>query len=608
MGRYLNAARIEPEQLERLWTNRRDDSWLTNSCEPCEFREHCHRTFGVSAEGYGLYPFDGVALDHFVRVLSPDRFDPRRLVAGLAHRFLQQAARELERNEFPSGDLLSPFNDSDRGAPVLDPLELAELRAKHPNHAERLGGLLRYWSGEEWSRTAVLEAFDLPSVARTGTAPTKPAPDRVERGGGEELGPQTRLKPADRRVFDALTTWASDGADLNSAATNTLRKLIHSLVGEWLQAGPDPLNLGSAFDRDRFDQERHVSFEGSVSQQFRDSSIIRVAQTPENASALQALLLLDRGAVQSFEEFDHGGTYLQLVGSRIEEWVALVRASLAGPVSAESVERVRLLVVLARLLGCDQDARRPEDLLSAVFQLRHYVDVLPTGRSAKWQALVTEAQRLRPSLMTALEVEFGEARGRSGGIRAVRGDQLLSIIEDFATSWDLRPQSAEFAQLSRLLSAAVDAEWGEIQAAVDRIDRLLDAERPLPDQLGKCLEALGKAFELGRLADDGLLRQLRQLVNEVPEDADRILRDVRSLLQRNPPLDVRLRCCAGPAPVALALVSRVFNSLDDLLSSVERDVAVRQRQVGEALDATDVMARVLASSSELAAECRGVAP
>jgi hypothetical protein len=608
VGRYLNAARIDPAQLETLWTGRQDDRWLSNSCEPCEFREHCHKTFGVTEEGYGLYPFDGVALDHFVRVLSPDRFDPRRLVAGLAHRFLQQAARELQRSEFPSGDLLAPFNDSDRGAPVLDPLELAELKAKHPSQAEQLSGVLRYWSGEEWSRVAVLDAFGLPLVQRTGTAPPKPVPDRVDRGGGVESGPQSRLKAADRRVFDALTTWASDGADLNAATTNALRKLIHSLVDSWLQAGPDPLNLGNAFDRDRFDQERHVSFEGSVSQQFRDSSIIRIAQTPENASALQALLLLDSGVVHSFEEFDRGGTYLQLVGSRIEEWVALVRASLAGPVSAESVERVRFLVVLARVLGCDQDAKQTEDLLSAVFQLRHHRDVVPVGRSAKWQTLVAEAQRLRPSLTTALEVEFGEARGRSGGIRAVRGDQLLAIIEDFAISWELQPQSAELAQLSRLLSAAVEAEWSEIQVAIDGIDRLLDAERPLQDQLSKCLEALDKAFELGRLSDDGLLRQLRQLVGEVPDDADRILRDVRALLAKNSPMDVRLRCCAGPAPVAIALVSRVFKSLDDLLSSVERDIAGRQRQPGEALDASDVMARVLASSSQLGAECRRVAP
>jgi hypothetical protein len=383
--------------------------------------------------------------------------------------------------------------------------------------------------------------------------------------------------------------------------------MVHSLVGAALEFGPDPLNLGSAFDRDRFDQERHVSFEGSVSQQFRDSSIIRIARTPENASALQALLLVSSGVLHSFEEFDRRGTYLQLAGSRIEEWVALVRASLAGPVSAESTERVRFLVVLARVLGCDQDAKQAEDFLAAVFRLRHHVDGVPAGRSSKWQALVAEAQRLTPNLMTALEVEFGEARGRTGGIRAVRGDQLLAIIEDFTDSWELQPQSAELARFLRGMYGAVDDEWSEIRVAVDGIERLLDGGRPIRDQFGKCLEALEKAFDLGRLADDGLLHQVRQLVGQVPDDIDRILRDTRGLLPQSPSMDVRLRFCAGPGPLAIALVSRVCKSLDDLLSSVERDLAGRQRQPGELLDAAEVMKRVLASSTELSAACQGLA-
>lgn len=605
VGRYLNAARIAPTQLEALWAGRHDDRWLASACDSCEFREACHESFGVTELGHGLYPFDKAALDHFVGALSPDRFDPRRLVAGLANRFLLQAGRELSRSEFPSADLLGPFNESERSAPVLDPLELAELRAKHPSQADRLAGVLRYWSSDANSRRAVLGAFALPAV-EFGTAAPKPSAKPESRGGQADAGPQSRLRPADRRVYDALTAWASDGADLNQAATNTLRKLIHSVVDEWLQVGPDPLNLGSAFDRDRFDQERHISFEGSVSQQFRDSSMIRVRQTAENATALQALLLLDCGVVQSFAEIDRGDVYLQIAASRIEEWAAQVRVRVTGALDEDSAERVRFLAVLARVLGCDQDAKDAEDLLAAVFQLRHHTPADTTGRSPKWQALVAEAERLRPGLMTSLEAEFGESRGRSGGIRAIRGDQLLAILEPFVATWDFQPQSAGASQFARSLASAVEVEWAEMSSALEAIDTRLDTERPIREQLDKCFDALDKAFELGRLSDDGLVRQVRQFAREVPGEVDRIVKDLRATMSSETVLAEKLRCCAGNAPVTVSVVSRVVKAMDSLLSGVEADIASRQRQLGEVLDASVVTSRVLASSGGLATELRSL--
>ena len=605
VGRYFNASRLNPAKLEASWLNRQDDRWLANACDGCEFREPCHSSFGATAEGYGLYPLNDVALDHLVRVLSPDQFDPRRLVAGLANRFLLQAGRELKRDEFPSPDLLTPFNDSEQSAPVLEPLRLSELKDKHPSQAERLTGLLRYWEFDSWPQQRVSSAFGLPVVEWNADSTSRPSPGRKANPTADSDGLLSALRPAERKAYDALKVWPN--TDLNAPVTNTLRKLIHSLVTEWLQSGPDPLNLGPDFDRDRFDQEKHVSFEGSVSQNHRDSSIIRVKKTPENAAALQGLLLLGGGAAHTFEEIPSGQTILRLAASTIEKWAQLVRDRLGARHSEQTAERVRFLVVIARVLGCDQDAKEPEDLLASMFRLRHHVDGVPAGRSMKWQSLVADAQRLRPNLITSLEVEFGESRGRSGGIRAVRGDQLLAIIESLADNWELRPELADLSQFWRSLIATVESDWNEMKVALEAADRHLDPDRSIREQIDKCLESLDKASELGRGADDVVVRQVRQLAAALPAETDRIARDLRALLLTEVPLPEKLRCCAGPAPEAISNVSRVVKSAEGLLASVEQDVASRQRNFGEALNASVVVARVLASTSSLTIESRRLA-
>ena len=60
-GRYLNAARIGREELDRLGVGT-----VPDICEGCPVRCRCHDAFGASAEGFGLYPFNKPALTRAV--------------------------------------------------------------------------------------------------------------------------------------------------------------------------------------------------------------------------------------------------------------------------------------------------------------------------------------------------------------------------------------------------------------------------------------------------------------------------------------------------------------------------------------------------------------
>ena len=133
-----------------------------------------------------------------------------------------ERTQELQRSEFPSGDLLAPFNDSDRGAPVLDPLELAELKAKHPSQAERLGGVLRYWSGEEWSRGAVLDAFGIEKDGRGNIRASTEEGGYATNVPGVFAAGDVRSKP-----YRQITTAVADG----TVAAITAVKELEAMAG-----------------------------------------------------------------------------------------------------------------------------------------------------------------------------------------------------------------------------------------------------------------------------------------------------------------------------------------------------------------------------------------
>src|SRR5579883_2563180 len=88
-GRYLNAVRLGREELKRAHDGDRSEP-APNRCDGCEYRRTCHDAFGVSDDGYGLYPLTAQAVDimseRAAERESPDdphRFNPRTFQKGL---------------------------------------------------------------------------------------------------------------------------------------------------------------------------------------------------------------------------------------------------------------------------------------------------------------------------------------------------------------------------------------------------------------------------------------------------------------------------------------------------------------------------------------------
>lgn len=84
-SRYLNAARVSPEDLQNWYRGGATPEFLPNACEPCPHRLVCHATFG-EADGRGLYPFNSAALRTMAERKNRDietAFNPRSFVGSV---------------------------------------------------------------------------------------------------------------------------------------------------------------------------------------------------------------------------------------------------------------------------------------------------------------------------------------------------------------------------------------------------------------------------------------------------------------------------------------------------------------------------------------------
>lgn len=145
---YLNAARIGQDRLEEelyeAGTERAmHRSWVPNACHECRHQDVCHEAFGVSRDGFGLYPFNQAALDRAVEARSPENFDPRRILGGVVRYTLDQQRADIERGGFPSTAFAQHF--AAPGLPVLDADLVDDLGYLDTVDASRREVLLTFW-------------------------------------------------------------------------------------------------------------------------------------------------------------------------------------------------------------------------------------------------------------------------------------------------------------------------------------------------------------------------------------------------------------------------------------------------------------------------------
>jgi hypothetical protein len=617
LGRYLNSSRLAPAGVEQSWEQRHseDEDWLTNACKHCPHREICHDTFGVSKEGYGLYPLNAAAAGRFVEALSSDRFDPRDVVRELINRFLLQSGADMRQSAFPSDNVLTTF---DRKTEPLPPLLAAEIRTNRPVDHERIINALRYWSDDHSPtsiKDATLTAFGLDSAdlglaelrQLEGTSASSPPPAQSTSRQERTDTPHTveaRLRPLWRSHFAELSQWVGRSRDLSAKATNDLRNLVHKIVLENLDHGPTPVHLGPEFSSKRFRAEPHIGIKGTVTQQDLESAIIVVDRTETNAAALQGLILASELDVFDFPQ---AANYRRLLADSVEAWTAEVVATLTGPPSAPVVSAVEGLIVSSTVVGHLTGDQSPADYINAIFQSRQDPINETCPRSSRWTALVAQAVALIPRLRAAIEAEFGESRGVRGEVRAVQADRLLPIVEAFTSNWRFDNADAAVAPLVRAVKPAVNDEWDLLCTRVNDASPHVDRGRSWQDQTDKVLAVLRTAHNAGRLRDNTAIDALTALAAAKPERAHRSFFEAAGLVTKERSLPQKLAVLAGIVPDDVAVVHAFVTRAAKAIEGVERDLQERQAASGGATDMETVVSQVLQATSRFADSIKGLA-
>ena len=604
LGRYLNACRQDPVEIENLWKTRQSDAWIPNACDACDHQVHCHETFGRSGEGYGLYPYNPVAVNRFVESMSSERFDPREVVRVLVHRFLVLAATDLRRGDFPSDELVGPFNEL---SDPIEPLIQDRLKAQRPADFARVVNSMRYWSKTPANLgDATLTAFGLDPLDGPEIPPSPPPrpkkPSRPSRPGGPPEPPRettiaSRLRAPWSKIFDDLSGWANNQRTLGASATRRLKELVHKSILQSLDFSALPINLGTDFDhQERFSQIKHLQIAGSVTDQSRGEPIIVIEQDAGTAAALQGLILLAQLA--DVDDYPQADNYRRQAARYLEEWTRCVTERLERSPEPAATQAIAGLLVCAAVAGACEGASEPHDYLAALFGRTSSTP--GAHRSPEWQQVVKSADDTYNRLRPIVEAQFGEARG-TGGSRAIRADQILKVIQDFTESWHLKSDNSAIERFMRAVRPAVEGEWETLKRLAVGAAPLVDPGRSWSEQTERVLELVEAAHRSGRLRDHDVAHDLRALASEQDENAHRPLLRAAELVSTEPALIDRLRIVASSLPDTVTATSRFILRAEQAISEIREDLD--ERRAGESEDETleDVASDVLVGLGRLEA-------
>ena len=600
LGRYLNACRIDPQKLEADWARHADTALLGNACHACGHHETCHAGFGASSEGYGLYPFNRVAVDRLVSGLSTHRFDPRQVVKVIIEKLLPLCMAELKSAAFPSEDLLADFNS---GSTPVRPEIVEHLRSEYDGEAEKRTILLRYWAEDRIDiESAVLKAFGMvPSLSgsearhqRRKTAPKSATGSGSDRSRPDKSGLEVfeeRLRPNRLRAFQELEAWSGQQKDLSQRVTNDLKKFIHSAVVDAIDLNGVPLHLGGELVDIHFKHDRAIYIEGTLTAQGDPAeAIIKVRRNAATAVALAGLIVHGEG-LQADDPYDDERR--RALAQHLEEWAESATTALGRIAATESSAVVEGLLVASLVLGSCAGAQRPSDYLSLMFcepaELADY-----DRRSPEWAQAVAKAEQEYLRLRPMAEAYFGESRGSRGATRALSADQMMPHVERVLERLDGGDTASSDAAVSRLLRAvsrAAEVEWKRLCDDVTGAAPILEGDQSLEQQAKHMRELHAAALLAGRSEDLDHTFDIGPFI----AGSDRVLRSLRGAtkaIEAECTFTSRIQLLSSEMPTDVRVAHEFVKRAIHMMETIEQSLSIRPTDAAALDDLATIVAEI----------------
>lgn len=471
VGRYLNASRLGEQRIQG---DSKKSSGVSNACHGCPFMQVCHDSFGTSAEGYGLYPFNSAALDRAVRATVQDYFDPRAVLGSVVRFTLDEQRAAIETGEFPGEAFEAKYRQGSHdlrqlSIPVRDELD------RLPD-SQRYATLLTFW-GECPTQLVDLaagihEAFGLP--LRGGVQPPPhPPPPPPPAGGGAANGALPSSLTAN---LEALEGWVAGSGELLQTLTRNLRSFLVDAIWTRVEWSDLFFNPGAKELVRKIFDDYSIQIEGSPTR--RDSSAkvsIVLARETAVAALFRGIILAQHYGNWRFPDGDR--LYREL-SNRVDVWAVMLAGAVdewrygTGGKGGYIEPRLQALALSARIMrikGADHD--EPVDVLVAALA---ETPINETQTDKGWGRICARAAKQRDQLREELLAVAGARQGATGRPRAIDPSVLLPIMAEYVNSWDLPSPDVDDTNLYRYVRDLAESMKSDLAFEQSRLKQVLD--------------------------------------------------------------------------------------------------------------------------------------
>ncbi|MFJ8197324.1 protein DpdH [Streptomyces sp. NPDC096152] len=443
VGRYLNAARVGRDALEN-----EGEQQVRNPCETCDLVSRCHEQFGVTSEGFGLYPFNSSALVRTIHATAPRNdpyaFVPRTVLGSVIRPVLVDHAGALKEGTFPDARFRTQFPTADIDEPLsTDVQEVVE--AEDHLDADRRKIVLEFWGGAPDHAgalpSAVIEAFALEPRTFSGASATPRQPVRVQPAEREKQQTETettteKLPPSLQAKVNAVEDWLTREQVLPQAVASDLRTVIATAVAQryrWinpLMREQTQATIRSAWPLNA----RVVSIEGATENiQGAETAPIKFKRTARNSRYLRSVLLLKNG--QPAQRAEH----VRRLSTDADRYTASLTTVLQKNLQITDDDLVlglRAALIGAALAGLAWPGMDEAELLAIAFaDGRSWARQDAADRESAWSRALEGHLQYRPPLIERLRDALGVAQGE-GKARMIDAARALPLLRRAVAQWD----------------------------------------------------------------------------------------------------------------------------------------------------------------------------
>ncbi|MER5418957.1 protein DpdH [Streptosporangium roseum] len=434
VGRYLNAARVGDEELDR-----RLGQAVPNYCTKCSLSEACHQSFGKTEEGYGLYPFNRPSLLRMVHSVTPPEnpyaFVPRTVLSNVVRPILVEHADEIREVTFPERSFKERFRTADIDDAL--PTSIIEIVEQHsPQDAERQLAVLEFWGDgprAPLTEKGVLDAFGIASLPDV----IKPDPSRKNVPEPRNQ-PSSGMKESLRRKLAPVEDWAArDDHLLPQTTAADLRAWISdSVLRRYTWSVPLMREMAKKPDLERAwtVKATTVSIEGANGERLPgvENAPIKFKRNALNSQLFQSLIKA-KEEEPSFRAADIR-RLASLADLKARDFRTRIETVLQIS-DADLVVAFRASLIGAMLAGKAWPGMDEPALLTASLdEGRDWVRQDQSLHSRQWQSLLERHLKERANLVDRLRNYIGISQG-SGAVKMIDAARALPLLHEAARSW-----------------------------------------------------------------------------------------------------------------------------------------------------------------------------